>query len=128
MVFGARFRARRSRRQESTREENSPLTLAKLSVPEAPCNGYTRTAGPETPAQSAFAPPVGLEPTTRCLEGSRSIHLSYEGMAQSNGSGGWWGRGIGVGTERGVAGAPPGRNGLAGGPDRSASVFRSWWP
>jgi ATP-dependent exoDNAse (exonuclease V) alpha subunit len=29
------------------------------------------------------APPVGLEPTTRCLEGSRSIHLSYGGIRLS---------------------------------------------
>jgi hypothetical protein len=28
----------------------------------------------------AVAPPVGLEPTTRCLEGSCSIQLSYEGV------------------------------------------------
>jgi hypothetical protein len=34
----------------------------------------------ETPGQSHKAPPVGLEPTTRCLEGSRSIQLSYEGL------------------------------------------------
>lgn len=26
-------------------------------------------------------PPAGLEPATRCLEGSRSIQLSYRGMS-----------------------------------------------
>jgi hypothetical protein len=44
----------------------------------APC----RAAG-RHPAQTHEAPPVGLEPTTRCLEGSRSIHLSYGGIASA---------------------------------------------
>jgi hypothetical protein len=48
---------RRSRRQESTREENSPLTSAKLSVIEAPCNGHLGTADQEKPAQTAFCAP-----------------------------------------------------------------------
>ena len=30
---------------------------------------------------AAAAPPAGLEPATRCLEGSRSVHLSYRGGA-----------------------------------------------
>ena len=67
------------------------------------------------------APPVGLEPTTRCLEGSRSIHLSYGGTAHDNGSGGRLGFGHQDSPSRG-------RNGLAGRPRRSASVIRSWWP
>ena len=30
-------------------------------------------------AEDCLAPPAGLEPATRCLEGSRSIRLSYRG-------------------------------------------------
>jgi hypothetical protein len=33
----------------------------------------------------AFAPPAGLEPATRCLEGSRSIQLSYRGVSPDAG-------------------------------------------
>ena len=36
---------------------------------------------PESASDLALlAPPVGLEPTTRCLEGSRSVQLSYRGV------------------------------------------------
>jgi hypothetical protein len=33
-------------------------------------------------ASSKLAPRAGLEPATRCLEGSRSIQLSYRGEGQ----------------------------------------------
>jgi hypothetical protein len=38
-----------------------------------------RSLGSPSHIEQGLAPPVGLEPTTRCLEGSRSIHLSYGG-------------------------------------------------
>ena len=48
--------------------------------------GTTDDLGPVSLGQglrmSALAPPAGLEPATRCLEGSRSIQLSYRGVAR----------------------------------------------
>ena len=35
-----------------------------------------------TISKSWVAPRTGLEPVTRCLEGSRSIQLSYRGVAE----------------------------------------------
>src|SRR6266511_4171978 len=100
MVFGARFRARRSRRQESTRDVIALVMLLKLSALVALCYVPSGDACATIPVQRVFAPPAGLEPAARCLEGSRSIQLSYGGLARSNGSGRWRG---------GVAAAQGGR-------------------
>jgi hypothetical protein len=64
---------------QRTRSQRKPVQIT------APDNfpGPPRSApATKDPGQRVCAPPVGLEPTTRCLEGSRSIHLSYGGLAQ----------------------------------------------
>jgi hypothetical protein len=103
------------------------LALSRRPLPPPPGCTERSTAGSTAPtgAQSrrpvdlrpqawiartcgfAVAPPVGLEPTTRCLEGSRSIHLSYEGGTRNHGSGqryraGGWDAGTSFGADQGV--------------------------
>src|ERR671919_2703272 len=83
MVLGARLRARRDRCHEAKRDPISLSTQGTLSALRA-CAGMVERRGCLVcPARRHLAPPVGLEPTTRCLEGSRSIQLSYGGMRPS---------------------------------------------
>jgi hypothetical protein len=47
---------------------------------EATCTStFASTSGRERVSAPGRAPPAGLEPATRCLEGSRSLQLSYRG-------------------------------------------------
>ncbi len=66
------------RRRTATSAPMAPLNAPQVRHPDEP----VLVSAHKHPGQSHYAPPVGLEPTTRCLEGSCSIHLSYGGLAQ----------------------------------------------
>ena len=67
-----------------------PASCCELDQITTPDNFSMSGTGPwcrRMPGQRHSAPPVGLEPTTRCLEGSCSIHLSYGGWRSVNATG-----------------------------------------